>query len=93
MLGIDGRRADFHALHEAGYFLLPTAWNIGTASRLERMGFAGSASSNVSLAWALGREDGQVTRDLVLAHLRQLVNATELAVNGDFGSGFAANAK
>jgi len=80
-------------LHEAGYFLLPTAWDIGTARRLETMGFAGLASSNVSLAWALGREDGQATRDEVLAHLRQLVAATELPVNGDFGSGFAANTK
>jgi hypothetical protein len=28
-----------------------------------------------------------VTRDQALAHFRQLVNATEIPVNGDFGAG------
>jgi 2-methylisocitrate lyase-like PEP mutase family enzyme len=59
--------------------------------RLEAPGFAGFASSNNSLAWALGREHGPATRDEVLRHLRALVDSTELAANADFGSGFAAN--
>lgn len=92
MLDIAARRADFHALHEEGYFLLPTAWDLGSARRLEAMGFAGFWTSAVSLAWALGRDDGQVTRDEVLAHLRRLVGATEMAVNADFGFGFAIDA-
>jgi 2-methylisocitrate lyase-like PEP mutase family enzyme len=90
MLDIAARRADFRALHNEGYFLLPTAWDVSGAKRLEVLGFAGLASSNTSLAWLLGREDGHVTRDEVLKHLRVLVNATELPVNADFGSGFAA---
>lgn len=92
MLDIAARRADFHALHEEGYFLLPSAWDIGSAKRLEAMGYAALASSNSNLAWTLGRDDGDVTRDEVLAHLRLLVNATEMAVNADFESGFAADA-
>jgi hypothetical protein len=35
MLDIAGRRADFHALHKEGYFLLPTAWDVPSAKRLE----------------------------------------------------------
>lgn len=93
MLGIAGRRADFRALHKEGYFLLPSAWDSRGARCLEALGFAGLASSNVSLAWTLGRDDGRVTRDEVLAHLRLLVNATETAVDADFGTGFAADAK
>jgi 2-methylisocitrate lyase-like PEP mutase family enzyme len=93
MLDIDARRADFRALHEIGFFLLPTVWDVGSAKHVQKLGFAGFASSNTSLAWALGRDDGYVTRDQVLAHLRQLVNATEIGVNGDFGSGFAADLK
>jgi 2-methylisocitrate lyase-like PEP mutase family enzyme len=92
ILDIEARRAEFHSLHEVGYFLLPTAWDAGSAKRLEMLGFSGFSSSNVSLAWALGREDGRVTRDEVLTHLRQLVDATEIAVNGDFGFGFATGA-
>jgi 2-methylisocitrate lyase-like PEP mutase family enzyme len=91
MLDIAARRADFRTLHEEGYFLLPTAWDLGSAKRLEATGFAAFATSTASLAWALGRDDGQVARDEVLAHLRRLVNATEVAVNADFASGFATD--
>jgi signal transduction histidine kinase len=62
-LNVDARRADFHALHDAGHFLLPSAWDVGGARRLEALGFAGFASSNVSLAWALGRDDTLRERD------------------------------
>lgn len=89
MLDIAARRMDFHALHEDGYFLLPTAWDVGSAKRLEGMGFAGFATSIPCLGWTLGRADVQVTRDEVLAGLQQLVDATEIAVEADFGSGFA----
>lgn len=92
ILDIAARRADFRALHRAGYFLLPTAWDVGSVKRLEAMGFAGFTSSNASLAWKLGRPDGRVARDEVLAHLRVLVNASEMAVNADFDSGFATHA-
>jgi 2-methylisocitrate lyase-like PEP mutase family enzyme len=91
MLDIAGRRADFHALHTEGYFLLPTASDAPGAKRLEALGFAGFASSNDRLAYVLGKEQGRLTRDEVLGHLRLLVDATELPVNADFGSGFAAN--
>src|SRR5258708_9415231 len=33
--------------------------------------------------------DGAVTRDMALAHIRAIVEATELPVNADFESGFA----
>jgi len=92
LLNIAARRTDFGALHAEGYFLLPTAWDLGSARRLEAMGFAALATSNTSLAYALGRDDGHITRDEVLAHLRLLVSATEIAVNADFGSGFATDA-
>jgi 2-methylisocitrate lyase-like PEP mutase family enzyme len=93
MLDIDARRAHFRALHEARYFLLPVALDIRSAKHLWTLGFDGLSSSLVSLTWALGRDDQYATRDEVLAHLRQLVTATKIAVNGDFGSGFAAEAK
>jgi 2-methylisocitrate lyase-like PEP mutase family enzyme len=50
MLSIAARRADFRALHDEGYFLLPTASDIGSAKWLENPGYAGHATSNTSLA-------------------------------------------
>jgi 2-methylisocitrate lyase-like PEP mutase family enzyme len=91
MLDIAAKRADFRALHNQGYFLLPTAWDIGGAKRLEALGYAGFATTNTSLAWKIGRDARDLTRDEVLEHMRQLVNATEIAVNGDFGFGFATD--
>jgi 2-methylisocitrate lyase-like PEP mutase family enzyme len=83
------RRAAFRRLHEAGCFVLPNPWDVGSARRLERMGFKALASTSAGYAWAMGREDGELSRDEVLSHLRVLCGATELPVNADFEAGFA----
>lgn len=83
------RRAAFRALHREGCFVLPNPWDVGSAVRLARMGFKALASTSSGLAWSIGREDGEVSRDEVLAHLRVLSSATDLPVNADFEAGFA----
>jgi 2-methylisocitrate lyase-like PEP mutase family enzyme len=83
------RRAAFRALHEDGCFVLPNPWNPGGARRLQALGFKAIASTSSGAAWALGREDGEMSRDEVLAHLRMLCEATDLPVNADFERGFA----
>lgn len=91
LLDIAARRADFRALHDEGYFLLPTAWNAGGAKRLEALGYAGFATTMSIQSLTLGRDVRDLTRDDVLSHMRQLVDATEIAVNADYGFGFATN--
>ncbi len=86
------KRARFRQLHESGCFVLPNPWDAGSARRLEKLGFAALASSSAGMAWALGREDYHVPRDLVLDHLRMLCAATDLPINADFEDGFAADA-
>jgi len=83
------KRATFRKLHEAGAFIMPNAWDAGSAIRLARLGFKAIASTSAGAAWTMGKEDGQMTRDEVLAHLRMLVAATDLPVNADFENGFA----
>lgn len=87
------RRAAFRALHRDGFFVLPNPWDAGGAVRLKSLGFKALASTSAGLAWSLGRDDGQVTRDEVLDHLRALCAATELPVNADFEAGFAESAQ
>jgi 2-methylisocitrate lyase-like PEP mutase family enzyme len=82
-------RARFRALHAQDCFVLPNPWDAGSARRLERMGFLALASTSSGAAWAAGREDGDLTRDEVLAHLTMLCAATGLPVNADFEAGFA----
>ncbi len=83
------RRARFRELHQSGCFVMPNPWDVGSARRLERLGFAALASTSSGAAWALGVVDGDLTRDQVIDHLRLLCAATSLPVNADFEAGFA----
>lgn len=83
------RRAAFRALHDDGCFILPNPWDAGSAVRLKKLGFKALASTSAGAAWALGHDDGGLSRDQVLDHLRMLCVATDLPVNADFEAGFA----
>lgn len=83
------KRTTFRALHEQGFFIIPNAWDAGSAVRLAALGFKAIASTSAGAAWTAGKEDGELSRDEVLAHLRLLVEATDLPVNADFENGFA----
>jgi 2-methylisocitrate lyase-like PEP mutase family enzyme len=83
------KRTAFRRLHDDGFFLLPNAWDRGSAVRLASLGFRAIASTSAGAAWAAGRADGELGLEEVLAHLRMLVEATSLPVNADFENGFA----
>jgi 2-methylisocitrate lyase-like PEP mutase family enzyme len=87
----DKRRA-FRRLHEAGCFVIPNPWDIGSARFLQSLGFKALASTSSGFAWSRGRSDGAISRDMALAHLHEIVAATDLPVNADFESGFAPDA-
>src|SRR5438046_3068801 len=88
-IDLQGKRAAFRALHEQGCFVIPNPWDIGSVRRLEKLGFHALATTSAGYAWSRGREDGQLTRDEVLGHLRELRAATDLPINADFEGGFA----
>ena len=81
----------FVDLHQSGCFVLPNAWDAGSAVMLGRLGFPAVASTSAGLAFSLGRPDAAdaVPLELVLDHLRALV-ATGLPVNADFQNGYAS---
>ena len=83
------KRAVFRALHESGFFIIPNAWDGGSAARLTKLGFKAIASTSAGAAWAAGKDDGGLSLEEVLAHLDMLVKATDLPVNADFENGFA----
>lgn len=89
---IADRRRTFHQLHEAGCFVIPNPWDVGSARFLQGLGFKALATTSAGFAWSRGRPDGGISRDMALAHLHEMVAATDLPVNADFESGFAPDA-
>ncbi len=89
MPSISEKRATFHELHEGGCFVLPNPWDVGTALYLQCAGFKALASTSAGFAFSRGLRDNAVPRDMVLAHLAELVAATDLPINADFENGFA----
>lgn len=86
----DKRRA-FHQLHQSGCFLIPNPWDTGSARFLQGLGFKALATTSAGLAWSLGQPDNGLPREQVLAHLHEMVAATELPVNADFENGFGSS--
>ena len=86
------RRRTFHRLHASGCFVIPNPWDVGSARYLEGLGFKALATTSSGFAWSRGRSDNHVERETVLAHLRDMVEATNLPINADFESGFASDA-
>jgi 2-methylisocitrate lyase-like PEP mutase family enzyme len=89
VLTIADRRKAFRQLHEGGCFVLPNPWDIGSAKYLQALGFKAIATTSAGFAFSRGLADGAVGRDLMLAHIRELVEATDLPVNADFENGYA----
>jgi 2-methylisocitrate lyase-like PEP mutase family enzyme len=89
---IADRRRTFKQLHEGGCFVIPNPWDVGSACFLQGLGFKALATTSSGFAWSQGRPDNGISRDMALAHLRDVVAATDLPVNADFESGFADDA-
>jgi 2-methylisocitrate lyase-like PEP mutase family enzyme len=82
------RGAAFRALHEGRPFLIPNAWDAGSARVLESLGFEAIASTSSGFAFTLGRLDGQVKLPEVVEHARALSRATDLPVSMDLENGY-----
>jgi 2-methylisocitrate lyase-like PEP mutase family enzyme len=78
------RRARFRALHEREQlFVMPNPWDVGSARLLAWCGFEALATTSAGFAWSLGKLDGAVTRDELVAHVAELAAATPLPLNVD----------
>lgn len=85
------KRKVFRQLHAAGCFVIPNPWNLGTARYLQGLGFKALATTSSGFAHAQGFADGDMTRDMALAHFHEMAAAADVPVNADFENGFADN--
>ena len=82
-----GRR--FRELHQrAGAFVIPNPWDVGSARLLAGLGFEALASTSAGFAFTLGKRDNEVGRQQMMAHVAELVAASELPVSADLENGF-----
>jgi 2-methylisocitrate lyase-like PEP mutase family enzyme len=89
MPSIEDKRRDFRRLHESGCFAIPNPWDIGSARYLQHLGFKAIATTSAGFAFSRGVPDGAVKRDDMLAHIKELVEVTDIPVNADFENGYA----
>ncbi len=83
------RRERFRALHRQGLFVMPNAWDIGSARLLASIGFEAIATTSSGHAASLGRADQDVSRDELLSHVEALAAAVDVPLSVDAERCFA----
>ena len=80
----------FRALHQRDRaFIIPNPWDVGTARLLQSLGFEALATTSAGFAFSIGKHDGAVDRETMLAHAAALVAVTDLPVSADLENGYA----
>lgn len=85
------KRKEFRRLHQAGCFVIPNPWDIGSARYLEHVGYKALATTSSGFAFTRGRLDGKLSLEELLIHVAEMTEATNLPLNVDFENGFAAD--
>src|SRR5260370_38258443 len=87
------RRRAFRCLHEAGWFVIPNPWDIGSARYLKQLGFPALATTSAGFAFSQGLPDseGALTCERNLAYIDDIAGAVDIPVNADFASGYGAS--
>ncbi len=81
------------ALHAGTGFVLPNAWDAGSARILEQVGFPAIGTTSAGIAWSLGIPDGEsLDRDRMLEHVGGIVAAVDVPVTADLEAGYGETA-
>ena len=75
--------SEFLALHHGPGFVLPNAWDRGSARILEQVGFPALATTSAGIAFALGQPDASI--------LAQIVSSVVIPVSADLEAGYGAS--
>lgn len=82
------------ALHSGGGFVLPNAWDAGSARILEQVGFPAIATTSAGIAWSCGVPDGEeLDRDTMLDHVGRIAAAVRVPVTADLEAGYGTDAE
>lgn len=81
----------FKDLHTAnGIFVMPNAWNAGSACMLEAAGFSAIGTTSAGIAFGMGLPDyeGALSRDSALEETRRISNSVNVPVSADAENGY-----
>jgi 2-methylisocitrate lyase-like PEP mutase family enzyme len=82
------------ALHTGPGFVLPNAWDAGSARVLEQVGFPAVATTSAGIAWACGLPDGgALDRERMLEQVGRIVAAVNVPVTADLEAGYGQTAQ
>jgi 2-methylisocitrate lyase-like PEP mutase family enzyme len=88
------RAAALLALHAGPGFVLPNAWDAGSARILEQVGFPAIATTSAGIAWSCGIPDGgALDRDRMLEQVGRIVDAVGVPVTADLEAGYGPTAE
>ena len=81
----------FFALHQSGTFIMPNAWDAGSAKILAAHGFKALGTTSGGFAFGLGRPDAlsAVSLDEALGNIAEIAAAVDIPVSADFENGYA----
>jgi 2-methylisocitrate lyase-like PEP mutase family enzyme len=90
------RASAFRRLHEGGAgFVMPNAWDVGSAIILAEAGFSAIATTSAGIAFSLGKPDhavpeggARVARSEMFGRIREITAAVYIPVNGDLEDGY-----
>ncbi|MGW2566248.1 isocitrate lyase/PEP mutase family protein [Streptomyces sp. NPDC001537] len=91
------RAERFVQLHQQGCFLLPNAWDVGSARILEAAGFPAVATTSAGVAFSLGRPDhdffaeqpeGRIDRETMLCRIREMADEITVPLSADLEDGY-----
>jgi 2-methylisocitrate lyase-like PEP mutase family enzyme len=95
------RAQHFVRLHQNGCFLLPNAWDAGSARVLEAAGFPALATTSAGIAFSAGRPDhdsfaehpagGRLDRATMLRRIAGIVDEVRVPVSADLEDGYGAS--
>ncbi|UNK71489.1 isocitrate lyase/phosphoenolpyruvate mutase family protein [Microbacterium sp. H1-D42] len=77
------------ALHRGEGFVIPNAWDAGSARILAQAGFPAIATTSAGIAWSHGLPDGgRLSAERMLEHIGEIVAAVDVPVSADLEDGF-----
>jgi 2-methylisocitrate lyase-like PEP mutase family enzyme len=80
------------SLHRDGIFVLPNAWDAGSAVMIAAAGAQVIATTSAGVSWSLGRPDGQnLSRQEATDAVARIADAVDLPVTADIESGYGSD--
>ena len=85
--------SEFLALHSGAGFVIPNAWDAGTARILEQVGFPAIATTSAGIAWSYGVPDGgALDPGVMFERVAEIAAAVGVPVSADLEAGYGDTA-